>query len=375
MLDIINKLEEKQINISNICLDPNNPRFIGKRFSGNKFKGTIPEARINESTVQASALERMLDDEFEVAAVRNSILENGFIPLDKIVVRPIQDKEGEFVVVEGNRRIAAIKTLLRQVESGEVTINEDERESLENLKVFVLNESEGDNTEIDQWLLQGIRHLSGIKDWGPYQKATLINKMFEIGKNVSEISQSLGMSAIKVYRYYRVYKALEQMKDSEEFGEYSDPSLFTHFEEAIRIREVKDYLGGWSDTENKFLDDEKVEEFYSWIVPKEELKNDKKLPRGKDVGYLKDILNNVDAMDEFRTHDNKDINDILSKYGGDLAENEWSQKVKSAIKEMEKLTLTEVTKLELQDLEEIENFLAKANEWIDLARMVNERKG
>lgn len=347
MLDLISKLTEKNIPIENILLDPNNPRFIGKRFVGRlKTKNAIPENKYTQESVQVAALEKMMHEDFDITSVRNSIINNGFLPLDKIVVRPIDDEN--FVVVEGNRRIAAIKTLLTQVEDGEIELKEDELTSIQNINVLVLD-NDDENAQFDQWLLQGIRHLSGIKDWGPYQKATLINQMFEKEKTPQEIAESLGMTVVMVNRFNRTYNAIKQMEDNDEFGQHAGPALFTHFEEAIRIPKVKEYLG-WSEGEQKFLNEEIVKEFYSWIVPQEELNGEKKFPRGKDVGYLARIIDAPSALEKLR-QEGTDINEVLVTLGSEEAEDQWKEKVTDALKSLKKLNLESLEKFTDEDLE------------------------
>lgn len=345
MLSLINKLQLRNVPIESILLDPNNPRFIGKRFAGRaKTTNIIPENRIAEAPVQQATLEKMLDEEFEVKSIRNSISQNGFLPLDKIVVRPIS--ENKYVVVEGNRRIAAIKTLLKQIESGEVTIEEKEKESLETLSVLVLN-SAPDQIVTDQWYLQGIRHLSGIKDWGPYQKASLIEQMSINGKTVREIADSLGMTVVMVNRFYRTYQLIKQMEQYEDYASYAGPDLFTHFEEAYRIPKIRDYLG-WNETESKFLNEERLLEFYSWIIPSDKLGGDKKLSRGKDVDYLAQIIDVPEALEKMRDP-SCDLNEVLIKLGSE-EDIEWKEKIDKALSALDKLTVEIIERLTEDEL-------------------------
>ena len=50
-----------------------------------------------------------------VTELQYSILRNGFLPLDRIVVRPISGSNGKYVVVEGTRRLAALRFLRQQI--------------------------------------------------------------------------------------------------------------------------------------------------------------------------------------------------------------------------------------------------------------------
>lgn len=334
MLELTGRLKAATLHIDEILLDPNNPRFLGKKFTGRtRTANTISKNRYSEPGVQEAALEKMLDDEFDVKSIRESIRENGFLPLDRIVVRSIGEK---YVVVEGNRRVAAIKSLLKQVKEAEESLSKDEIASLQSLNVLILNSPE-ETLEHDQWLLQGIRHLSGIKEWGPYQKANLIHQMFDHKKSAPEIAASLGLTVVMVNRFNRTLHAINQMKEDEEFGQYAGPELFTHFEEAYRVVGVRNYLG-WDENCKKFTKEAELKEFYSWIVPTEELDGERKLPRGKDVDHLEKIIKVPSALTELRT-EGKNIQHALIKLGQEEVL-EWKNSIEEALKTLEKLSLS-----------------------------------
>ena len=364
MLELIGRLNSATVNINDVLLDPNNPRFIGKRFPGRtRATNAIPENRFVEAGVQEAALEKMLDEEFEVRSVRESIRENGFLPVDKIVVRPVGTK---YVVVEGNRRIAAIKSLLKMAHEGEEELGEDEISSLQTIQVLVLN-SPADNIQHDQWLLQGIRHVSGIKEWGPYQKASLIHQMFQQGKTAQEISASLGMAVVMVNRYNRTLHAIKQMEQDDECGQYAGPELFTHFEEAYRVVGVRNYLG-WNEEQKKFLNETELREFYSWIVPLDELNGERKLPRGKDVDFLERIVEVPAALSELRT-EGKNINDALIRLGQEVVI-EWKNIIEEALKTLERLSLSTIETFTEEDFTLIDKLVSEGTKRQRQARAV-----
>ena len=107
--------------------------------------------------------------------LKNSILRNGFLPLDRIVVRELDGIRGKYVVIEGNRRLAALKWLRSDIDEGLVAeegIDPDSdyleklAESTKEIEVLVYL---GDDKNDIAWILQGIRHIGGIRDWEPAQ--------------------------------------------------------------------------------------------------------------------------------------------------------------------------------------------------------------
>src|SRR6266446_1148291 len=87
----------KLANLDELYLDPRNPR-LGRR-------------NIEKNLSQDEVLELMKDWELEELAV--SFLESGFWPQEPLVaIEEKIDKQQGLVVVEGNRRLAALRLLM-----------------------------------------------------------------------------------------------------------------------------------------------------------------------------------------------------------------------------------------------------------------------
>ena len=93
---------QQTARVRQLLLDPENPRLA----SG---------AEDNEPQDQL-ALVRRLWEEMSVDEVAQSIGENGYYPQERLLVVPAaeatRNNEPRFVVVEGNRRLAAVRLLL-----------------------------------------------------------------------------------------------------------------------------------------------------------------------------------------------------------------------------------------------------------------------
>jgi ParB-like nuclease family protein len=98
-----------KLRLNDLLLDPNNPRFseLGDVLN------PIPEGRFADEKVQANTFEKMKDPLFDVAELRDTIKTIGFLPMDRIVVRPWKGSGSaqKFVVIEGNRRVTALRWL------------------------------------------------------------------------------------------------------------------------------------------------------------------------------------------------------------------------------------------------------------------------
>ncbi|MGW9351867.1 hypothetical protein [Nocardiopsis flavescens] len=281
-------LKQERLALESIYLDPNNPRFPEKR-------NTITGKRIIETNVQAKAEERIAN--FGVKDLANSIIRNGFLPLDRIVVREIKEHNSKYVVVEGNRRLAALRMVQQSIDDDEVEADDLSEEYLENLRESIREINclvyTGSETDI-AWILQGIRHLSGIRDWAPAEKAELIAKEInERGTKFRAIGESLGMTAQKVGKYYRAHCALEQLKNDPDYGDRYEGALFTLFDEALSKRRVKSWLN-WDEQDKAFKDVDNLHRFYSWITKDPDYNDDRLIHDPRQMKILDKIVDSPD---------------------------------------------------------------------------------
>lgn len=86
-------MKEKDIRVTDLLLDTGNYRTGKQRDQREAIRALIEE--------QKNKLVRLAQD----------ILENGLSPVERIMVCPVADQRKRFTVVEGNRRVAAIKLL------------------------------------------------------------------------------------------------------------------------------------------------------------------------------------------------------------------------------------------------------------------------
>lgn len=84
----VQKYEYKQINVTELLLNPENPQF-------------------NPVKHQTEAISAMVEDQKEkLSTLAEHIIDNGLNPTDIILVRPFQK---QWLVLEGNRRVTALK--------------------------------------------------------------------------------------------------------------------------------------------------------------------------------------------------------------------------------------------------------------------------
>ena len=284
------QIESKNVTAAQLLLDPNNYRFHD--LSGYR---PVTRARFAEQGVQDRALQFLRDTaSFDLGALRDSIISNGFVPFEQIVVEKFDEVDGlsRYIVVEGNRRTAAIKTILADNAGGAIDLR---AEVLESLNSFTVIEILGTDAERQNYqkTLMAIRHVAGIREWGPYQQARLVVEMYDNEEGAfGPVAHRIGITAREVARRYRASKALEQMEQDDEFGEYAEPKLYSFFHEAVSQPKVREWLN-FSDQTYRSENEDARRIFYELLSPRE-IDGSKVGPKlqnaNKQVRQLKDIV-------------------------------------------------------------------------------------
>jgi ParB-like chromosome segregation protein Spo0J len=188
--------------IDNLYLDPLNPR-LGRH-------------RIAADNSQEKLLEWM--SEWKVDELAASYIESGgFWAHEPLIVvkERLYKKDGALVVVEGNRRLAALK-LLRNARDGS-PLSRKWSSLVDNAKLpndlfarvpFVQAE-----TREDVQAFLGFRHVTGIKQWDADEKAGFITKLIDENRmNYEQVARKIGSTAPAVRRHYVAYQLLLQIE-------------------------------------------------------------------------------------------------------------------------------------------------------------------
>jgi hypothetical protein len=320
-----------KLQLGQLLLDPNNPRFseLGDVLN------PIPEGRFADEKVQTNTLEKMKDPLFDVAELRDTIKTIGFLPMDRVVVRPWKGASAEpkYVVIEGNRRVTALRWLIDLHDVGKETFDEYRLKNFTELECLLLNDELASASAC--LILPGLRHVSGIKEWGPYQKAKAVHALRKGGMSPQEAAQSLGLSTRAANSSYRCFLALEQMKGDEEFGEFAEPKMYSYFEEVFKRPAVRNWLD-WNGEKEKFNAEDRLREFYSWMIPSGEDNPSPKLPEAKSVRDLAEILGDDNALNVLRSPEGS-LSRALARYEVDHPE-DWYPKVLAATNALKSLT-------------------------------------
>lgn len=349
------------IELHNLLLDPNNFRF--------KEPGAdseVPEKRFSEDSVQTAALNRIKTD--GLLELKRSISENGFVPVERIVVRALQvtdsgeqeENAQKYVVVEGNRRTAALKILCSEYAGG-APLKDSVVEVFSAVPVLVAQDASDD----DLLAIMGIRHVGGTKEWGGYQSALLVYQLLvDADLSAREVASRLGLSVQEVNRRHRAFSALNQMIHDDEFGESVTPDLYPIFHEAVGQPIIREWLG-WDHQQLKFLKDDTRELLYGWLAGTSD--SPRKISSYGEMRDLKQILENPDALTALKD-DDQTLADALAIVKSEAKATRWLPNVKAALSSLDEMSSETMENLDdgsrkiLENLKNRANFILRASE-------------
>ena len=190
----------KRIELKDLQLDARNPRMAAL--------GIAPSATQFD-------LVKALWEEMAVEEVAMSIAYSGYFEHEPLFVEPTSG--GKYVVIEGNRRLAAVMLLvdsgLRQrVKATKLpAITKEAAEKLNKLPVIL-------TTRHESWKYLGFKHVNGPATWGSYAKAQYIAHVHnDYSIPLEEIARLIGDYNSTVLRMYRGLMIVEQAEEDKVF--------------------------------------------------------------------------------------------------------------------------------------------------------------
>lgn len=217
--------------LDNIALDPKNPR-LGRT------------AHLQELS-QEDVFDKMRDWSLEELAT--SFLASGFWAHEAVLcVQEELDGQNTLVVIEGNRRIAALKRLLKTYEGEETSpkwlaIIKDIKkpdELFAEVPFILIDKREDVNAFL------GFRHVTGIQEWAPPEKAQFISKLVDdMGLTYQDVMRQIGSKTPTVQRNYIAYSILIQMEELEDLDVGKVEDKFSVLFLSLARKPIREFLG------------------------------------------------------------------------------------------------------------------------------------
>lgn len=351
-------MEYKTIDLSlnQLLIDPDNFRFLDEP----NYRKIDPK-RYHQASVQKKAEELLRGPREEsIIPLKNSIRTNGYIPFELLFVKKYEHADDLYVVVEGNRRVAAMRWIVEDYEAG-VDVPGPIMESFNKLPAVLIDPTNAENQR-DTQIVMGIRHVSGTVPWGAYQQAKLVAELVDnAGMNIQEAAERIGMDSREAARRRRALRALVQMQENEEYGPYVRPELYVLFHEAVTWSATKDWLE-WDDETLRFKNEENLRHFYDLVigyVDENDHRIQPKVQTHQDVRDLRKILPKEEAK-SILLDPSKSLADALAAAQRGEQSN-WKIQVSAAISSLQTLRVADLKQM----VEEEEKLLHQLKDLIE----------
>ena len=221
------------IKLSDLYLDAQNPRRTSSNID-----------------LDQSALIEELYQLYDISDLLASLCSNGYFSEEPLIAIPRNDEDSDtakYTVVEGNRRLAALKILLidefRSIANPRAIsgVPDDVLRRLNPVPVKVY----GSREQVLPYL--GVRHIAGTKPWDAFAKARYVANLVEAGESHIEVARRIGSGRrtdvvrkwlLTLYSMYQANDHADIQWDIAEHG-FGFSWLYT----SIGYRSIRDYLG------------------------------------------------------------------------------------------------------------------------------------
>ena len=170
-----------------------------------------------------------------------------------------------FLVIEGNRRIAALKALQNDYDN-DLPIGSLDPQIFKSIP-FKIYANENNEKHL---IVMGLKHISGNKKWAAINQSQLIYDYLKpywakdvYSRKETELYESLGISLMKLRQTQRAYHLILAYKKSD-YGDQFESDMFSLFVETIKRPNIKDWLK-WNDQYYKSENLINQERLFSWI--------------------------------------------------------------------------------------------------------------
>ncbi len=290
------------ISVDRLNFDPKNPRLPAEvdgndeisifRWMLNEGNGNLPE-------------------------LMSSIGQQGFFVGEPLLVAPDTraKHKGQYIVVEGNRRLAAVKLLLNPKQVASLTrftktlsiISDDAKNilALQVLPALVYRSRD----DILGYL--GYRHVTGVKTWSALAKAKYLKQLFDAEaenepdeqKRLTSLAQTIGSrknTVAKLLAGLKVYEEIEQKGHFDIKGLDEGEVDFSLLTTALSYENINKFVGMGSATDMKqeSLKIPELRKLTKWIFEKNS-EGRTRLGESRNLKDLNAVVGSPEALEQF----------------------------------------------------------------------------
>ncbi len=307
MNELTHESKKTSYHLKNLYLDPNNYRFVD-----NDDYNIIEGSKVCDEKIQKRTKNFIEGKKREnIKDLVLSFKENGFLKVDVIQVKDLGNNQ--YLVIEGNRRVATLKALQEDYENG-LDIGVLDSEIFKKVP-FEIHDNEDNEKHL---IIMGLKHISGNKKWSAINQAQLIydylqpyweDKYYE---EEAKLCKSLGITKIKLRSSQRAFHLITEYKISD-YGDQFKSDNYTLFVEIIKRPNIKEWLE-WDDDYYDAKNKNNLQRLFSWISDEEEINDESDeeeyeklepiITKAKEIRDLAIFIKNdnaLEVMEEYRS--------------------------------------------------------------------------
>ena len=303
----MSKSEIQQIPITQLSFDPQNPRLLGDI----------------DGQSESAVIDWMLDDN-SLIELMGSIAEHGYFPGEPLLVIKNKRKSDSYIVVEGNRRLAAAKllanpSLATRKKLAVAEIAKSAKHKTTQLPVLIYPQRK----DILEYL--GYRHVTGVKSWDPLAKAKYLKQLEQSIKgntsNAEEkyrrISKSIGSRAdyvAKMLTGLAIYDRIAE-RDFYDIKNIDEDSIdFTLLTTALSYNGILGFLGikSANDPSLNGINDDHLKELTQWLFSHSN-EGRTRIGESRNLKQLNRIVSKSKALEAFRKGESLENADMLTE--------------------------------------------------------------
>ncbi len=307
-------------------------------------------------------VERVLLGEMRARELVPSFIENGYLPWEPLIVR----KKGDaYEAIEGNRRLAALRSMAASQEPEEQEAVQTHR--LDRVPCLLFD---GQDRELMAYL--GLRHLSKTKDWSTSAKARFVERVLKQGVGLAEAGRLTNTTTDALRLMLLTRRLFEQAVDlglDVATAGAEGETFFWHLGDAVRRTRTKRYLNlveGPDPLSTPSYDQSNLENLIGWLYGSSKTDQRRVIKSIRDIAKLDRCLANeraVRALEAGATLDQAE--EELEAAGAGIAGH-----LERAARSIERACGGSWPDVDAQGLETIETALAKLRELLPQVKML-----
>lgn len=260
---------QDELSPHTLLLDPQNLRLLERL--GSTYQ-SLDVKLFGQAAVQRTIYDTIANDaRFDIGALADSIELSGFLKHERLIVVPYDGDK--FLVLEGNRRLTAVRYLFEKYGLGLEGLSNAVRASLATLPCLVLEgvPIAGKVAQLEIYrrsaeVYIGMRHLMGAKSWEPASRYEFQARLItHEGWTVNDVAKRFARKKNEVVRDFQAHLLYQEFVQFEKRIGISHSLTYNSFAEAARAPAILKWLG-WDSGEQKFQNDKNIQTFFKYLV-------------------------------------------------------------------------------------------------------------